>query len=130
MPYAPSADWQYEIPTSGSKRLPPAARYVESLTHQGYGFEAAIADLVDNSIDAGANKVVVSFLRSADRLLSLLVIDDGQGMDEAGLDVAMTVGGQTAYAASALGHFGAGLKAASLSHADSLTVISRTITPA
>ncbi|KUO20334.1 ATP-binding protein [Streptomyces dysideae] len=126
MPYTPSADWQYEVPTSGSKRLPPAARYVQSLTHQGYGFEAAIADLIDNSIDAGATKVVVSFLRESDRLVSLLVVDDGRGMDEAGLDVAMTVGGRTEYSDSALGHFGAGLKAASLSHSDALTLISRT----
>ncbi|MER6999855.1 ATP-binding protein [Streptomyces sp. NPDC000410] len=126
MPYTPSADWQFDVPTQGSKRLPPAARYVESLTHQGYGFEAAIADLIDNSIDAGAHNVVVSFLRDADRLVSLLVIDDGTGMDETALDVAMTVGGREGYSDNALGHFGAGLKAASLSHADSLTVISRT----
>ncbi|MFI6864055.1 ATP-binding protein [Streptomyces sp. NPDC050421] len=125
-PYQPSADWQFEVPTAGTKRLPPAARYVESLTHQGYGFEAAIADLVDNSIDAGARNVVVSFLRDEDRLVSLLVIDDGRGMDDAGLDTAMTVGGRQNYDDDALGHFGAGLKAASLSHADSLTVISRT----
>ncbi|MEW1686724.1 ATP-binding protein [Streptomyces sp. NPDC091265] len=125
-PYQPSADWQFEVPTTGTKRLPPAARYVESLTHQGYGFEAAIADLVDNSIDAGARNVVVSFLRDDARLVSLLVIDDGGGMDDAALDTAMTVGGREDYGDSALGHFGAGLKAASLSHADSLTVISRT----
>ncbi|HEY9326880.1 MAG TPA: ATP-binding protein [Streptomyces sp.] len=125
-PYQPSADWQFEVPTTGTKRLPPAARYVESLTHQGYGFEAAIADLVDNSIDAGARNVVVSFLRDEDRLVSLLVIDDGRGMDDAALDTAMTVGGRQNYDDGALGHFGAGLKAASLSHADSLTVISRT----
>lgn len=125
-PYQPSADWQFEVPTTGSKRLPPAARYVESLTHQGYGFEAAIADLVDNSIDAGAHNVVVSFLRDEDRLVSLLVIDDGRGMDDDALDTAMTVGGRQGYDDDALGHFGAGLKAASLSHADSLTVISRT----
>ncbi|MFE7773113.1 ATP-binding protein [Streptomyces sp. NPDC057445] len=126
MPYTTSADWQFDIPTQGSKRLPPAARYVESLTHQGYGFEAAIADLVDNSIDAGARNVVVSFLRDDDRLVSLLVVDDGTGMDEAALDVAMTVGGRADYSENALGHFGAGLKAASLSHSESLTVISRT----
>ncbi|MCL7381389.1 ATP-binding protein [Streptomyces sp. 35G-GA-8] len=126
MAYTPSADWQFEIPTSGSKRLPPAARYVESLTHQGYGFEAAIADLVDNSIDAGARNVVVSFLRDSDRLVSLLVIDDGHGMNDEALDTAMTVGGREGYAATALGHFGAGLKAASLSHSQSLTVVSRT----
>ncbi|MGW1225210.1 ATP-binding protein [Streptomyces sp. NPDC002530] len=125
-PYQPSADWQFEVPTTGSKKLPPAARYVESLTHQGYGFEAAIADLVDNSIDAGARNVVVSFLRDEDRLVSLLVIDDGHGMNDEALDTAMTVGGRQGYADHALGHFGAGLKAASLSHAESLTVISRT----
>ncbi|MEU4121282.1 ATP-binding protein [Streptomyces virginiae] len=126
MPYSPSGDWQFDIPTLGSKQLPPAARYVESLAHQGYGFEAAIADLVDNSIDAGARNVVVSFLRDGDRLVSLLVIDDGRGMDDAALDVAMIVGGREGYADGALGHFGAGLKAASLSHSGSLTVISRT----
>ncbi|MEU9206905.1 ATP-binding protein [Streptomyces sp. NPDC048415] len=126
MSYAPSAGWEYEVPTSGSKRLPPAARYVQSLSHQGYGFEAAIADLIDNSIDADASKVVVSFLRDGEQLVSLLVVDDGGGMNEAELDVAMTVGGRTDYGHSALGHFGAGLKAASLSHAEALTVISRT----
>ncbi|WP_327269425.1 ATP-binding protein [Streptomyces sp. NBC_01218] len=125
-PYQPSEDWQFQIPTAGSKKLPPAARYVESLTHQGYSFEAAIADLVDNSIDAGARNVVVSFLRDDDRLVSLLVVDDGAGMDDSALDTAMTVGGQREYGDGALGHFGAGLKAASLSHADSLTVVSRT----
>jgi hypothetical protein len=62
-PYEPSSDWQFDVPTSGSKRLPPAARSFESLAHQGYSFEAAIADLIDNSIDAGAHNVVVSFLR-------------------------------------------------------------------
>jgi hypothetical protein len=126
MPYSPSAGWQFEVPTQGSKRLPPSARYVDSLTHQGYGFEAAIADLIDNSIDAGSQNVVVSFLRDDERLVSLLVIDDGRGMDDETLDVAMTVGGRESYANDALGHFGAGLKAASLSHANSLTVISRT----
>ncbi|MFF3757961.1 ATP-binding protein [Streptomyces sp. NPDC002185] len=126
MPYESGPDWQFDVPTSGSKRLPPAARYVESLTHQGYGFEAAIADLIDNSIDADAKNVVVSFSRDDDRLVSLLVVDDGHGMNDAALDVAMTVGGQQDYSADALGHFGAGLKAASLSHADALTVISRT----
>jgi hypothetical protein len=131
-PYEPSSDWQFDVPTSGSKRLPPAARSFESLAHQGYSFEAAIADLIDNSIDAGAHNVVVSFLRDTgshgdrDRLVGLLVIDDGDGMDDKDLDTAMTVGGRKTYAAGALGHFGAGLKAASLSHAGSLTVISRT----
>lgn len=119
-------DWQFDVPTAGSKRLPPDARYMEALSSQGYGFEVAIADLVDNSIDAGAKDVVVHFLRDGDRLVSLLVVDDGKGMDEEALDIAMTVGGRRDYAIDALGMFGTGLKSASLSHASAVTVVSTT----
>lgn len=126
MPYEPGAVWQYEVPTTGSTHLPPDAGYGKALTNQGYGFEVAIADLVDNSIDAGADKIVVHFLRDAERILTLLVIDNGKGMDDAGLDAAMTVGRRRDYGDDALGMYGTGLKAASLSHAASLTVVSRT----
>ncbi|MFJ7259476.1 ATP-binding protein [Streptomyces globosus] len=118
--------WQFDVPTAGTKLLPPDARYMEALSSQGYGFEVAVADLVDNSIDAGAHDVVIHFLRDEDRLVSLLVIDDGKGMTEGELDVAMTVGGRRDYDAKALGMFGTGLKSASLSHASSVTVVTKT----
>ncbi|MET7367991.1 hypothetical protein ABZS61_19465 [Streptomyces sp. NPDC005566] len=76
-PYQPSADRQYENPDD-RQRLPSTPGCVESLTHQGYGFEAAAADLADNSIDAGARNVVISFLRDEDRL----VIDAGSDKDD------------------------------------------------
>ncbi|MER7703058.1 ATP-binding protein [Kitasatospora sp. NPDC097605] len=120
------ASWQYDVPTHGSLQLPPDAGYAKALTNQGYGFEAAVADLIDNSIDAGADSVVVHFLRDADRIVSLLVLDNGKGMDPAGLDSAMTVGRRRQYGTGALGMYGTGLKAGSLSHARTLTVISRT----
>ncbi|MGW0137623.1 ATP-binding protein [Streptomyces calvus] len=126
MPYEPGTVWQYEVPTTGSTHLPPDAGYGKALTNQGYGFEVAVADLIDNSIDAGADKVVVHFLRDAKRILTLLVIDNGRGMDDASLDAAMTVGRRRDYGENALGMYGTGLKAASLSHASSLTVVSRT----
>ncbi|MGA5710801.1 ATP-binding protein [Streptomyces cellulosae] len=126
MPYEPGTVWQYEVPTTGSTHLPPDAGYGKALTNQGYGFEVAIADLIDNSIDAGADKIVVHFLRDAERILTLLVIDNGEGMDDAGLDAAMTVGRRRNYGDNALGMYGTGLKAASLSNAASLTVVSRT----
>ncbi|WP_067574363.1 ATP-binding protein [Nocardia acidivorans] len=121
-------EWKFDVPTTGTKTLPPDPRYMEALTSQGYGFEAAIADLVDNSIDAGAHDVVVHFLRDDDCLVSLLIIDDGCGMTEEELDVAMTVGGRRNYRDGALGMFGTGLKSASLSHAAAVTVVSRTRT--
>ncbi|MFD5793739.1 ATP-binding protein [Streptomyces diastatochromogenes] len=126
MPYKPGAEWQYDVPTTGSTHLPPDAGYGRALTNQGYGFEVAVADLIDNSIDAGAAEIVVHFLRDASRILTLLIIDNGKGMDEEGLDAAMTVGHRRDYGEGALGMYGTGLKAASLSHASSLTVVSRT----
>ncbi|MFF1568919.1 ATP-binding protein [Streptomyces sp. NPDC058293] len=126
MPYESGAAWQYDVPTTGSTHLPPDSGYGKALSNQGYGFEVAVADLIDNSIDAGADKVVVHFLRDADRILTLLIIDNGRGMDDAGLDAAMTVGRRRDYGDGALGMYGTGLKAASLSNASALTVISRT----
>ncbi|MCX5312905.1 ATP-binding protein [Streptomyces sp. NBC_00154] len=128
MPYKPGADWQYDVPTSGSKRLPPDSGYAEALRNQGYSFEVAIADLIDNSLDAGASQVVVHFLRDDDRLLSLLIVDNGRGMNDPGLDAAMTVGHRREYGSHSLGMYGTGLKAASLSHADALAVVSTTKT--
>jgi histidine kinase/DNA gyrase B/HSP90-like ATPase len=118
-------DWRFDVPTSGSKHLPPDPGYIKGLASQGYRFEEAVADLIDNSIDAGAKDVIVHFRRSGDLLTSLVIVDNGRGMTEAGLDTAMTVGKRRDYGDKALGMFGMGLKAASFSHAESVTVISR-----
>ncbi|MFI6941770.1 ATP-binding protein [Streptomyces sp. NPDC050418] len=126
MPEIAGAGWQYDVPTSGSKHLPPDPGYGKALTNQGYGFEVAIADLIDNSIDADATKIVVHFLRDDERVTSLLIVDNGRGMSDEDLDAAMTVGRRRAYGSDSLGMYGTGLKAASLTHARSLSVISRT----
>ncbi len=90
-----------------------------------HSFESAVADVVDNSLDAGAARVLIRFVRDGDRLLGLCIVDDGKGMDEATIDRAMTVGGRRDYEPGNLGHFGMGLKAASLGQARVLTVVSR-----
>lgn len=84
----------------------------------------ALADLVDNSIDAGASHVRIRFLQHGDRLSGLLVIDDGGGMDARTIDAAMVHARRRDYDVADLGHFGLGLKAASLSQADELDVYS------
>ncbi|MER5383860.1 ATP-binding protein [Streptomyces sp. NPDC002688] len=122
--------WQFEVPTAGSRHLPPSPEFLKGIASQGYSFEVAIADLVDNSLDAEAKDVVIHFLRDGDRLTNLLVVDDGQGMTERGLDRAMTVGSRREYSHRALGMFGTGLKSASFSQAHSVTVVSRTKTTA
>lgn len=113
-----------DVPTSGSIHLPPDPRSLEVLG-RNHTLEAAIAELVDNALDAKARHVHIRFVRDDTRLLRLLVIDDGRGMDNERIDVAMTIGGSRSYANGEIGRFGLGLKAASFSQALSVTVVSR-----
>ncbi|WP_072804247.1 ATP-binding protein [Rhodococcoides yunnanense] len=85
----------------------------------------AIADLVDNSLDAGAEHILVRFVCEGTRITGVKVVDDGRGMDDSAIDAAMTYGNRRDYAASDLGHFGVGMKAASLSQATTLVVWSK-----
>ena len=89
-----------------------------------HSFETAIADLVDNSVDATATQVLVRFLQSNGAVTGLQLIDNGLGMDAEALDSAMTFAKKREYRGKDLGHFGIGLKAASLSQADVLRVYS------
>lgn len=102
-------------------RLAPDAGLVKSLG-ANHTLESAIADLVDNSVDAGASRVSIRLLTQRDRLTQVEVLDNGAGMDAGQANDAMTIGHQRAYTDWDLGHFGMGLKAASFGHSDILTV--------
>ena len=69
----------------------PAVLKAIGLNHS---LESAVADLVDNSIDAGAGKVLIRFVLTGGLINQLLVVDDGSGMTEAQIDAAMVLGGQ------------------------------------
>jgi hypothetical protein len=112
-----------QVPTTGTVRLMPDPRSLEALG-RNHTLEAALAELVDNSIDAGAKHVLVRFVRDGPKLIRLLVIDDGLGMDSERIDIAMTVGGARDYGDGEIGRFGLGLKAASFSQARNVTVVS------
>jgi hypothetical protein len=96
-----------------------------SLRDIGYDAPAAIADLVDNSIDANARNIDVTIARDGESSF-VRVADDGIGMTPRELDEAMRYGSRRGYDAQDLGHFGLGLKTASLSQCRRLTVASRT----
>ncbi|HLW80184.1 MAG TPA: ATP-binding protein [Terriglobia bacterium] len=122
-----AASWQKEVPVTRSVHLPPAPRLMDAIGHH-HAFETAVADLIDNCIDAKARAVLVRFVREAAPVTSLVLADDGRGIPESEIDAAMTMGGDRDYDTSSLGHYGMGLKAASFSQADSLTVLSRDAT--
>jgi hypothetical protein len=62
-------------------RLKPDAGLVKSLGAH-YSLESAIADLVDNCLDAAATKVTIRLLTENDRLVQVEVIDNGIDHDE------------------------------------------------
>ncbi|WP_225850934.1 ATP-binding protein [Streptomyces sp. HPF1205] len=107
----------------GTVELLPDRRALDGLG-RNHSLRTALADLVDNSIDAGASHVLIRFIRKAGRLRGLYVVDNGRGMSAARIDVAMTLGGRRDYAEKDLGSFGIGLKAASFSKAKLVTVLS------
>ena len=97
---------------------------MESLRATGYSVSAAVADLVDNSIAAGARSVWIEFRWNGSNS-SATFLDDGCGMSEPELVNAMRLGSrhpQDVRNSSDLGRYGLGLKTASISQARSLTV--------
>jgi hypothetical protein len=103
---------------------PHPAGTIESLKSLGYTIEAAIADLVDNSITAQARHIDVVFTWDG-RNSWIAVVDDGYGMTEDELVTAMTIaakGPGTSRGPKDLGRFGMGMKTASFSQARQLIV--------
>ncbi len=104
----------------------PDPQLMESMRAVGYSLETAIADIIDNSITAGANWVDVRFTTIPEPRIA--IVDNGSGMDHPTLSLAMKLAGRPPSLVRQpydLGRFGLGLKTASLSQARSLTVATR-----
>lgn len=107
--------------------MPPyAPTLIESTRAIGYSLEAAVADIIDNSIAAEAAHVELFFFPIGDSYVALL--DNGFGMNSSQLNTAMQYGSKSPSEerdANDLGRFGLGLKTASLSQCRILTVVSK-----
>ncbi|MBB5371639.1 MULTISPECIES: ATP-binding protein [unclassified Janthinobacterium] len=106
--------------------LPDPVSLIESMRAIGYTPETALADLIDNSISAGATSVNIEYDGTGEPFVA--VLDDGHGMSAAGLTKAMRHGSSNpvdARSAQDLGRFGLGLKTASLSQCRRLTVVTK-----
>ena len=112
-----------------------AGRVLQALGRIGYDPVAAILDIVDNSVSAGATSVTINVNQEGEKgksghsqavLKSFSIVDNGCGMDEDGLDNALTLGSSTElYHANTLSKFGMGLKSAASSLGKRLEVVSR-----
>lgn len=100
---------------------------LESLRGLGYSTASALADIIDNSISAGATTVDIQF-NWKETSSNIHILDNGSGMSDQELESAMTLGDINPLEARSphdLGRFGMGLKTASFSQCRRLTVASR-----
>lgn len=108
--------------------LPPSASSLAiSLRDLGYSLETAVADIVDNSIDACSSEINIICDLSLEPP-ALCIIDNGNGMTLNELISALRHGATGTHSErlpTDLGRFGLGLKTASFSQAKKLTVVSR-----
>jgi hypothetical protein len=103
---------------------PSASRLLSSLRDVGYDFATAVADIVDNSIAAGASRIDIRIDDQAAEP-QVLIADNGRGMTHLQLVEALRLGSRRDYESDDLGKFGLGLKTASFSQCRRLVVVSR-----
>ncbi len=110
------------------EEIPPNPEFlIRSIAEQGYSLETAVADLIDNSITAGASHIDI--LVDVDKEpFTFFIADNGNGMSERKLKECMRFPSSFVDATRAvddLGRFGLGLKTASFSQTRRFTVLSR-----
>ena len=110
---------------NGNDLSPSPSRLVDSLRDTGYSHQAAFADIVDNSVAAGASIVKIDIFESVmgDEIF-VSFYDNGSGMNNKDLINAMRYGSEKRASPKSLGKFGMGLKTASTAFCKNLTVIS------
>jgi len=120
------SDSQAELLHQFQSETPPnIGKFFYSMRRMGYDNAVALGDLVDNSIDAGASVVKVSF-RVVKGEHVFIVADNGCGMSGAVLQEAMRLGSDTPRdEMTDLGFYGMGLITASISIGRRITVLTK-----
>ena len=97
---------------------------IEGMHDTGYEFNTALADIVDNSVDADATEIDITIKMDVGGVF-ISIADNGYGMNEETLIRGMQYGGKGADNPKRLGKFGMGLKTASTAFCRKLSVITR-----
>jgi hypothetical protein len=111
-----------------SEAAEPNPEYlIKSIAEQGYSLESSLADLMDNSVSANANKIEV-LIKMENEPFTLFIADNGNGMNEEELRASMQFPSNSPEEKRNefdLGRFGLGMKTASFSQTRCFTVLSR-----
>lgn len=103
-----------------------SSNFIRAVRESGYlNIASALAELIDNSLQASATDVSVTISReNAEAFPEIVVEDNGIGMSKAELENCLRFGGSTRFdSRRSFGRFGMGLPAASLSQARRVEVV-------
>lgn len=116
------------IPSGSCLNNPRPYELLYSICSNCMGTNDCIYELIDNSIDAGANKIKISYeITDADKnLMVIRVSDNGKGMNLDELSEALVLGSRVNRNKGSLGHFGVGLIVSAFNLGRELKVYSRT----
>lgn len=110
--------------TNAEEVIPSAKRLINSLRSLGYEFPTAVAEIVDNAIEAEATEVDIQVDFDGENS-RVMIANNGNGMTEDQLKEAMRFGSEREYSERSLGKFGLGLKTASFSQCKTWVVATR-----
>lgn len=97
-----------------------SSNFIRAVREAGYlNISTALAELVDNSLQASATEVAITIRRATSEALPEITVEDnGAGMTKSELEQCLRFGGSSRFdARQSFGRFGMGLPAASLSQA-------------
>jgi len=89
-------------------------RLLQGYSRYGYSPQTALADILDNSLSAGASLIKIDFSEQVDGSNKVFIADNGKGMSLDRLKAALAFGSPAEIQNSPLSKFGFGMKTASL----------------
>jgi hypothetical protein len=114
------------IPVNPSTPLVRYETFIQAIRDSGYkGPSAAVAELVDNAVEADAKNIKIELLSAdqTDAVTLIRITDDGTGMTPEILQTALQFGGSSRFnSRESLGRYGMGLPCSSLSLATRVDV--------
>jgi len=105
-----------DIASPSNQKIHVTERFIlQALRSTGYSVYTAIPELIDNSIDAEAKKIKITY-DSQER--TFIIEDNGNGMSFDKLKESMDIGCDREYNDTEIGYFGVGMKSACLNLVD------------
>lgn len=109
-----------------------ADRICEAISKIGYKPSSAILDIVDNSVVAQSDNIIIELhikdgkaLSNVQNINKIRVIDDGIGMNSDSIKKALELGSDVTYQQNSLSKYGLGLKSAGFSLGKRVEVVSK-----